>query len=135
MDYLDSNVWLYALLPPIGDRKRERAIALIERSDIVVSPNVINEVSRVLLRKGGISEDELQSVIREFYLRCSLVTLDETDLVHASELRKRYTLSFWDSLHVSAALKANASVLFSEDMQDGLIIERRLTIRNPFKEL
>ncbi len=85
--------------------------------------------------KAEFPRTNFQSVIGEFYLRCSLVTLDETDLVHASELRKRYTLSFWDSLHVSAALKANASVLFSEDMQDGLIIERRLTIRNPFKEL
>ena len=135
MDFPDSNVWLYAFLPPESDPKRQRAISIIERSNIVTSPNVINEVCSVLLRKGRISEDDVQSVIREFYLRCSIVTLDETDLVHASELRKRYALSFWDSLHVSAALKANSSVLFSEDVQDGLVIERRLTIRNPFNPL
>jgi predicted nucleic acid-binding protein len=135
MDFPDSNVWLYAFLPPEGDPKRQRAISIIERSNIVTSPNVINEVCSVLLRKGRISEDDLQSVIREFYLRCSIVTLDETDLVHASQLRKRYRLSFWDSLHVSAALKADASELLSEDMQDGLVVERRLLIRNPFNPL
>ena len=135
MVFLDSNIWLYAFLPPEGDRKRLRAVSLVGRNDIAVSPNVINEVCRVLLRKGGISEDEIQPVIREFYLRCSLVSLDEADVLRASELRKRYGFSFWDSLHVCAALKANAPKLFSEDMQDGLIVERRLTIRNPFKDI
>ena len=135
MVFVDSNVWLYAFLPPIGDPKRERAISIVARNGLIVSPNVINEVSRVLLRKGQMPEDDLQSVIGEFYLRCSIITLEEADLVHASKLRKRYACSFWDSLHVSAALKANASELLSEDMHDGLVVEGRLKIVNPFKDV
>jgi len=29
---------------------------------------------------------------------------------------------------------ANADILYFEDMQDGLLVEQRLTIANPFKE-
>lgn len=39
--------------------------------------------------------------------------------------------SFWDALIVETALDAGADVLYSEDMTDGLVIDR-LTIRNPF---
>jgi len=33
----------------------------------------------------------------------------------------------------AAALDAGCTTLFSEDMQDGLLIERSLRIRNPFR--
>ena len=41
--------------------------------------------------------------------------------------------SFYDSLIISAALKAGCSVLYSEDMQHGQKIHN-LTIVNPFKK-
>ena len=37
------------------------------------------------------------------------------------------------NLIVATALRANAEILYSEDMQDGLIVRDRLTIRNPFR--
>ena len=49
----------------------------------------------------------------------------------ASELRTEYKLSYWDSLIVATALRINAQVLYSEDMQDSQTIEK-VTIRNPF---
>jgi predicted nucleic acid-binding protein len=33
---------------------------------------------------------------------------------------------------VAAALQTECSTLFSEDMQDGLLIDERLRVRNPF---
>ena len=47
------------------------------------------------------------------------------------ELQERYSLGFDDALIVAAALEADCSRLWSEDLQDGLRIDR-LTIRNPF---
>jgi predicted nucleic acid-binding protein len=46
----------------------------------------------------------------------------------------RYQLSIYDGLIVGAALLADCKTLWSEDMQDGLRIDGRLTIRNPFRE-
>jgi predicted nucleic acid-binding protein len=53
-------------------------------------------------------------------------------MIDAAKLRSRYSLSFWDGLVVAAALNANCGVLYSEDMQDGLLVEDRLLITNPF---
>jgi predicted nucleic acid-binding protein len=49
----------------------------------------------------------------------------------ASRLRTQHQFSYWDSLIVAAALEAGCSVLYSEDMQDGQVIDGRLSIRNP----
>ncbi len=46
---------------------------------------------------------------------------------------KNNSLSFWDSLIVASALAAGANVLYSEDIQDGLIVLKQLNIINPFK--
>ena len=45
---------------------------------------------------------------------------------------ERYGLSIYDAMIVASALGAGFRVLLTEDMQDGLTIERRLLIRNPF---
>jgi predicted nucleic acid-binding protein len=52
----------------------------------------------------------------------------------SSRLRQQYNLSFWDSLIVSSALSVKANYLYSEDMQNGLIIHQNLKIINPFLE-
>jgi predicted nucleic acid-binding protein len=40
-----------------------------------------------------------------------------------------------DSLIVSSALHIEAAVLYSEDIQDGLMVENRMCIMNPFNTL
>ena len=74
MGFPDSNVWLYAFLPPVGDPKRERAISIIARDDLVVSPNVINEVSRSCFAKAEFPRTSFNpsSVNSTFAARSSL---------------------------------------------------------------
>ncbi len=54
-------------------------------------------------------------------------------LIKASQLRDKYSLSFWDSIIVSTALSSDCEILYFEDVQNGLEVERRLRIVNPFK--
>ena len=55
-------------------------------------------------------------------------------LVRAAVRRSRVSrLSYWDSLIVETALSAGADVLFTEDLQDGQIIEG-LRVVNPFRD-
>jgi len=51
-------------------------------------------------------------------------------------IRKRlhYNFSFWDSVIVSAAITSNCSYLYSEDMQNKMVIDG-MTIYNPFSAL
>jgi predicted nucleic acid-binding protein len=76
-----------------------------------------------LLRRANFTEDQVSQLIESFYEKCRVVELTESGLLIASQLRQRYSLSFWDSTIVATALDAGVPVLYSEDMQHGLTIE------------
>ena len=135
--FLDSNIWLYALLkkrqPSSEDlRKAQVSTRLIDASGVVVSVQVINEVSANLIKKASFDEFQIRSLIQSFYNGCQVITADQTLLTLASEIRGSYSISFWDGLIVAAALTANVTTLYSEDMQDSLKVFDQLTITNPF---
>jgi len=51
----------------------------------------------------------------------------------SNDLRLKYKFSYWDSLIIASALESGCGILYTEDMQDGQVIEDRLRIVNPFK--
>jgi predicted nucleic acid-binding protein len=135
---VDSNLWLYALLPtPSTDQtgeaqKKTQAITLLGVMTPIISTQVINEVCSVMRRKAKFNEHQTQELLQTFRGSCEIVELSYSTLLRASHLRSRYNFSFWDGLIVASALEANASILYSEDMQTGLVVEGQLTIVNPF---
>jgi len=135
--FLDSNIWLYALLSERHDldtdRRHRRAISLISNERVFLSTQVINEVCVNLLKKTAFSENQTKELIRDFYDVHTVIELNFEVLTSASDLRIRYSFSFWDSLIVASALYANVDTLYSEDMQDSLIVSEKLQIVNPFK--
>jgi len=134
--FVDTNIWLYAFIEGDDRRKSARAKALIEASRAVgVSTQVINEVCVNLIKRAQFSEQQVQQLIESFYAKYLVIELNKPLLLKASALREQYAFSFWDSTIVSSALYADASVLYSEDMQDGLVVENRVRIITPFKEL
>ena len=86
-------------------------------------------------KKAQFSEQQVQQLVESFYAKYLVVELNKPLLLKASVLRAQYAFSFWDSTIVASALYADAAVLYSEDMQDGLVIENRVRITNPFKGL
>ena len=133
--FFDSNVWLYLFLEK-GSTKSLIARQYIESSvlnnQIVISWQVINEVCINLLRK-RFTEQQVLSIVEWL---CKIATIQDFTkemLLKASLLRAQYSISYWDSLIVSAALESNCRLLYSEDMQDGLKIGS-LTIRNIFAD-
>jgi predicted nucleic acid-binding protein len=48
-------------------------------------------------------------------------------------LAERYGLSIYDSMIAASALDAGCDKLWSEDMQQGLKLDERLRIINPFR--
>ena len=132
--FLDSNVWLYALSNE-DDEKAETASALVKDlgERIRFTTQVVNEVCVNLKRKSSLEEGEIRRLIDSFYLNYTVVEIKESVLISASELREHHSFSFWDSLIAASALSANAEILYSEDMQDGFVLDNKLKIINPFK--
>ncbi|MGI2903597.1 PIN domain-containing protein [Tolypothrix sp. VBCCA 56010] len=137
--FIDTNIWLYRLFDNKKmevaeiEIKRNIAISITEGEGIIISTQVVNEISSNLLKKAAFNEVQIKAVIQSLYRRCTVIEFNLTILESASDIRSRYNLSFWDGLIVASALVAEASVLYSEDMQDGLIVTGQLEIVNPFK--
>jgi predicted nucleic acid-binding protein len=130
--FIDSNIWIYALTVQDDPMKTEQAKRLIiGQSDIAVSTQVINEVCVNLLKKASFTEAELRDVADDFFVQYTVQEIGQAIIRKASLLREQHHLSFWDGLIVASALASSATILYSEDMHDGLTIEG-LTIVNPF---
>jgi predicted nucleic acid-binding protein len=128
--FLDRNVALYAFIG--NDPRRMAARALLE-SDFCISAQVLNEFANVARRKFGLQWSEIAEIADGFDQNASrVIALDSKLNRHAIILAEQYRLAFYDALIVAAALSAECETLYSEDMHDGLVIDSRLTIRNPF---
>ncbi len=128
--FFDTNVLLYVAS---GDpAKADRAEQLIGDGGIV-SVQVLNEIANVARRKMGLSWPETRAflaVIRGLLpVRPVTVETHETGLA----LAERYGLSIYDAMIAASALDAECDRLWSEDMQDGMVLEDRLRIVNPFR--
>jgi predicted nucleic acid-binding protein len=128
--FLDSNVLIY--LASADTAKADQAEAALAEGG-TISVQVLNEVANVARRRMGLSWNETRALLDT--LRALLAVTPLTIEVHEAglALAERYSLSLYDAMIVAAALEAGCERLLSEDMQDGLLIERRLRIVNPFR--
>lgn len=128
-DFLDTNVLIYLLEEEPA--KAATTTRLIE-AGAVVSVQVLNEIAAAGLRKRPESWPRLSNFLLAIIRLLEVQPLTiETHLI-GQELVGRYRLSIYDSMIVASALLAGCETLWSEDMQNGLIVDRQLTIKNPF---
>ena len=129
-DFFDTNVVLYLLSADTA--KADQAEELLAVGG-TISVQVLNEFVAVASRKLRMSWFEIREILAQIRAVCAVEPLTVETHERALRLAERYGLSIYDALIVSAALLANCKTLRSEDMQDGQVFERRLTIQNPFK--
>lgn len=63
---------------------------------------------------------------------CSVVPLTIETHDRGRGIAERYGMSVYDAMIAAAALLGECKILYSEDMQDGLLIDQQLRICNPF---
>ena len=128
-DFFDTNVVLYLLSADTA--KADRAEELLALGG-TISVQVLNEFAAVASRKLRMSWTEIREVLAQVRAVCAVEPLTLETHERALRIAVRYRLSIYDALIVAAALLAKCQTLHSEDMQDGQVVERQLTIRNPF---
>ena len=131
--FLDSNLWVYLY----SDRDKGNIVRnIIEEYfiDIVLSAQVLGEFFNVLIRKIMRTKKEAREIISDLAMNFEVIEIDKSLVLEAMEISIRYKYSYWDSLIVAAALGTGCSMLYTEDLHDGQIINGRLKIVNPFKE-
>ena len=127
--FFDTNILLYLLSD--DQRKADKAEEVLAAGG-TVSVQVLNEFASVASRKLSMKWPEIRDCLEP--IRAVLQVAPLTVEVHdgAADLAERYGLAFYDALIVSSARLAECDVLFSEDLQDGQVFEKSLTVRNPF---
>jgi predicted nucleic acid-binding protein len=128
--FLDTNVLLYLLSD--DPAKANRAEELIAAGG-VISVQVLNEFASVASRKLGMKWPEIREVLDIVRYICRVEPLSLETHERGLEVAERYGFSVYDSMVLAAALLADCTTLFTEDLQDGQRIDGRLTVRNPFR--
>jgi len=129
--FFDSNILIYTLAQ--NDPRQSVAAGLLVAGG-TISVQSLNEFAAVARRKLRLSWQETTKALAAIRALCPPplpITLTTHDAALGIAARLGYRI--YDSLIVASALEANCATLYSEDMQDGQVIEGRLTIRNPFQ--
>ena len=129
--FIDTNIFIYTQRTdnPIKNQKAREAINYF---DCVTSTQVLNEIVNVFTKKYPMPLEKIECLLKSIREICKIIVIDETIIIHALYLHRRYKISHYDCLMVAAGIYADCQFLFSEDMQDGLLIEDTIKIVNIF---
>jgi predicted nucleic acid-binding protein len=133
---LDSNVVLYS--EGVNDTERQiLALRLIEAAgipNIIVPIQALGETFNRLTKRNYMSREAALGVVKPWFHGVKLQETTAQIFDAALDLASAHQFRIWDAVILSAASASGASILFSEDMQDGFQW-RDVTILNPFASL
>ena len=128
--FFDTNVLLYLLSADAAKADRvEETLA----AGATISVQVLNEFAAVALRKPGMTVAEVRDALEPIKAICKVLPLTVETHERGLRVAERYQFPIHDALIIAAALESGCSTLYTEDLQDGQVIEGALTIRNPFR--
>ena len=131
--FFDTNVFVYAIIQ--DDPRSDHAEELIAQGG-TVSVQVLSEFAAVARRKTKMPWVEIRRALDGIETLCPdplPITFDTHQ--EALAIAERFGYKIYDALIVASALEARCTILYSEEMQDGQVIDGRLTFRNPFRLL
>lgn len=131
MTFLDTNVLIYAFTR--AGTRTDVAEGLLS-SGATVGVNVLNEFCAVARRKLGMPWPDVAEALTAILTLCPQpvpITI-ETHMT-ALRLAQRYGYRIYDAIVLAAALQVGCEIVWTEDIQDGQLIDDSLVIRNPFR--
>jgi len=126
--FFDTSILAYEFSE---DAVKAAASENVIRGGGVISVQVLNEFANAGRRKLGLSWAAIRDILGEYRTNLTVVPVTLETHERGLDLAERYQLGVYDGMIVAAALLADCTTLYSEDMHDGLVIDR-LTIRNPY---
>ena len=131
--FLDTNFFVY-LFSKDEVKKREICYRVFQefdqKSHVVISTQVLKEFAAVMIGKIKMDPLKVKNIIDDLS-EFEVIDTNIKIIKQAIDIQILNQLSFWDSLVISAAKSANCSVILTEDMNDGQVIDE-LRIQSPF---
>jgi predicted nucleic acid-binding protein len=133
--FLDTNVLVYAAAGSGKDeRKRRRALEVIQSEDFGTSAQVLQEFFVTVVKKAWrpLSAVEALRWIEQWAVfPCQAI---DRELVQvAIEVSQRYAISYWDAAILAAAQALGSHTVYSEDLNDGQQYGK-VRVVNPFSD-
>jgi predicted nucleic acid-binding protein len=131
--FIDTNIVVYAddAAYPKKQKISAKLIAdLYKKGDAVISAQVMQEYYNAAVNKLRIDPAFAVERLR-FLSKFEVVSATPQIVIAATDLHRLRNLSFWDSMNLQAAITSGCDTLYSEDMQDGEIVNG-VKIVNPF---
>jgi predicted nucleic acid-binding protein len=125
--FVDTNILIYAYDTEAGDKHtvcKEKVRELWDNGHGVISTQVMQEFYVNVTKKipEPLSLDHARRIIRN-YGAWQVESISPRLVGFASEIQERNQLSFWDALIVATAIQGNVTILLSEDLNSGQLIE------------
>src|SRR5579872_7183798 len=126
--FLDTNIFIYED-SPAEPAKQAVAMRLIDDAfasgDGIVSFQIVQEFFSVAFRRfhPPMSHAEADRKLAVTFAPLLAVHSSFSLYQRALDLSRRFSLSWYDSLIVAAALQANCRILYTEDLQHGQIFD------------
>ena len=131
--FIDTNILVYA---DSGDESKKQAVALalirVLRANAcgVLSTQVLSEYCNVALNKLRLPHTDIRHQL-EFWKQFEVVNVTPDLIEIALDISQTRNASYYDSLIVAAAHTSGCSILYSEDINAGQVING-VKIVNPF---
>lgn len=135
MEFVDTNILLYAYDPTAGDR-HAAATALVDRlwreRRGALSVQVMQEFYVTATRKAAKTIDPEAAIDRlKSLARWRVHSPLSDDVIAAATLSVRHRLSFWDAMIVRSAAELRCDTVWTDGLSDGQVIEG-VALSNPF---
>ncbi len=129
--FLDTNLFVYLIS---SDMRRKNIVRDIILSDmqVCISTQVLSEFASTCTRKKLLGPGECIDIVRVLSDSLAVMPVDAQTVIKSLELIGTHSLSFWDGMIAAAAILNQCTVLYSEDMQHGYLLENQVRILNPF---
>ena len=135
--FLDTNIFVYAFDPSVPAKHRIAADLIrgaVAQRNGVISYQVIQEFYNVAVRRFAtpMSPSEAQLYFNNVFRPLFSVNFSPALMFEALRIRERYLLSWYDSIVFASAIESECGVLYSEDFQNGMIVDD-VRVKNPFR--
>jgi predicted nucleic acid-binding protein len=130
----DTNILIYSVSRDDRLNRHSRSVELVEQVAPIggiVPLQVIGEFLNVCRQKKIVEPRRAVTRATEFMGGFDCPETRQEDLIEALDLADRKMLQYFDALIITVAARAGATMLLSEDMQDGLETSG-LRVVNPF---
>ena len=134
--FIDTNIWVYTIDQRCIDKNKQARQFILNlqkdsQTNIVMSTQVLQEFFSVTTKKLKQDKVAMEKIVHEM-AQMPLIHTDFSLIAEAMKISIVHHLTLWDALMVCASKRMKCSILYSEDLHNGHIIDG-VKIINPFK--